>query len=114
MPDPEAQRLLAEASLTGFELIRYMLEVEGGASTADVAELVLRYQADVAARFAPPGQHEVSVTPEQVLLYAQVANMAAASFTAMCQAQHGRALSREELLKELAGYQEMLLLGRSL
>lgn len=112
-PDPEAQRLLTEASLAGFELIRYMLERDA-ANTADIAAKVLRYQAEVMAEHGAPGEHEVSVTPEQVLLYAQLANMAAASFTAMCQVREGRELSREELTAELARYQEMILLGGSL
>jgi len=114
MSDPEAARLLAEASLAGFGLIRYMLETETAANTADIAEKVLQYQAEVAAAHGAPGDYEVSVTPEQVLLYAQLANMAAASFTAMCQVREDRVLSKAELSAELARYQEMLLLGGSL
>ena len=114
MSDPEAARLLAEASLAGFELVRYMLEVETAADTADVAERVLRYQAAVVAARGVPGEHEVSVTPAQVLLYAQLANMAAAAFKTHCQFREGRVLTKTELSAELAVYQEALLLGGSL
>jgi hypothetical protein len=112
--DPEAARLLAEASLASFELVRYMVEAETAANTADIAEKVLRYQAGVAAEHGAPGDYMVSVTPEQVLLYAQLANMAAAALKTLWQFREGRALTREELAAELAVYQETLLLGGSL
>lgn len=115
MTDPEARRVLTEAGLTGFELVRYMLETSGGrATTEDVAEKVLRYQAAVLAVRGDVGEHLVSVAPEQVLLYAQLANMASVTFAAMCQLRAGREMSAEELTDALAQYQEMLLLGGSL
>lgn len=112
--DPEAARLLAEASLTGFELVKYMLQCESKASSEVVAEKVLRYQAQAVADHAGPGEYQVAVTPEQVLLFAQLASMASASFAAMCQVRAGRLMSKEELSAQLAQYQETLLLGGSL
>ena len=117
MSDPEAQRLLAEASLTGFELIRCMLENmenSDGVSTEEVAERVLRYEAEVLAAAGQSGTYEVAVSPAQVLLYAQLAGCAAMTFTAMCQRREGRTMTPQELSAELSRYQEMLQLGGSL
>jgi hypothetical protein len=113
--DPEVSRLLAEANVTGFALIRYMLECGSEpASTAEVAQRVLRYEADVLAARGQVGQHLVAVTPAQTLLFAQLAASAARAFTGMVQTQAGRRMSQEELLAEFSKYEELLLLGGSL
>lgn len=110
---PSKERLMAEANLAVFDLVRYVLS--GTELDPDkVAELVLRYQAKAMAMVRGPGEYAVSVTPEQTLLFSALASMCGATFVQLCQVRERRSMSTGEVLAELARYQEILVTGGEL
>lgn len=110
---PSGERLMAEANLAVFDLVRYVL-ANPELDPDKVAELVLRYQAKTTALYYGPGQHAVSVTPEQTLLFSALASMCGAVFVQLCHTRERRSMRVDEVLAELARYQEILLTGGEL